>query len=514
MMKKNHGGRIMKLTEMLDYPYITIQCHDNPDPDAIASGFAIWTFLQGKGCHVRLIYGGVKPMTKANLILMCQLLSIQMEHVTTQEQFGRCDLLVVVDAQYGAGNVTKFECDNVWVIDHHQEPNRLPSNVQKSLIRPNIGSCATILWDLLLKSDYPVNKNIPLGTALYYGLASDTKHFSEVYHPLDKDLRDMVAFNNSTITRLYNTNLSVNELTIAGDALNDFVTNASHRYAYTNVAPCDPNILGIVSDMLIQVDCVDSCVAFSDTGIGYKLSVRSSVAEIRADELARYLCSDIGSGGGHKTKAGGFISKNLYNGKHPGINFDEYIDSRMTEYHTSSTIMHTDKDRVDTSLMKKYIKSKVVLGVAFAKDFLPTGMPLLIRTLEGDIDIVAADDTCLMVGIKGEVYPITMQKFNRTYSLADMERDEETEYQPRITNRKTGDSYPLMPFLNTCVPKQAMPIFAKRLEKRLKIFTAWDSENYYLGDVGDYLAVRIDDPSDYYIIEGDVFERTYSAFAD
>lgn len=43
----------------------------------------------------------------------------------------------------------------------------------------------------------------------------------------------------------------------------------------------------------------------------------------------------------------------------------------------------------------------------------------------------------------------------------------------------------------------------------MKVFTAWDEEKYMLGKEGDYLAVRMDDLHDIYIIEKSIFQRTY-----
>ena len=35
----------MKLAELEKYNPITIQCHDNPDADALASGFGLYSYL-------------------------------------------------------------------------------------------------------------------------------------------------------------------------------------------------------------------------------------------------------------------------------------------------------------------------------------------------------------------------------------------------------------------------------------------------------------------------------------
>ena len=39
----------MYLNELDQYDSITIQAHDNPDADAIASGYALYVYFQAKG---------------------------------------------------------------------------------------------------------------------------------------------------------------------------------------------------------------------------------------------------------------------------------------------------------------------------------------------------------------------------------------------------------------------------------------------------------------------------------
>ena len=39
-------SREMMLDELLGYDRVTIQCHDNPDADAIASGFGLYCFFR------------------------------------------------------------------------------------------------------------------------------------------------------------------------------------------------------------------------------------------------------------------------------------------------------------------------------------------------------------------------------------------------------------------------------------------------------------------------------------
>ena len=96
----------MKLEQLLLFEHIVIQCHDNPDADAIASGYGILAWLQEQGKSPRLIYGGKQPIRKKNLVLMVNCLDIPIEHV--QELSEEPDLLLLVDCQYGEQNVQPF----------------------------------------------------------------------------------------------------------------------------------------------------------------------------------------------------------------------------------------------------------------------------------------------------------------------------------------------------------------------------------------------------------------------
>ena len=62
----------MKLSDLLVFNEIVIQCHDNPDADAIASGFALYSFFKAKGKTVRQIYSGNFKISKRNLKFMVE----------------------------------------------------------------------------------------------------------------------------------------------------------------------------------------------------------------------------------------------------------------------------------------------------------------------------------------------------------------------------------------------------------------------------------------------------------
>lgn len=298
----------MKLRDLLDFNNITIQCHDNPDADAIASGYAVYTYLKEQGKNVRLVYGGRNVIRKSNLVTMIRELDIPVEHVRNMENEEPAELLLTVDCQYGEGNVSLYPAQTVAVIDHHRVERKLPA---LSRVDSSLGACSTLVWLMLQEEGVELNTSEDLATALYYGLYTDTGNFDSLYHEKDIQLKEEASFDYGLITRLKNANISIEELEVAGAALLRCDYNEQYRFAVVKAGPCDPNVLGLISDMVLEVDAIDVCVVFNIQQNGVKLSVRSCDENIRANELAAKLCDGIGSGGGHDMKAGGFMQMGL-----------------------------------------------------------------------------------------------------------------------------------------------------------------------------------------------------------
>lgn len=507
----------LSLKDLLEYDDIVIQCHDNPDADALASGFALRWYFKQMGKDVPFVYGGRFEVSKINLILMIEHLNIEVEHVT---KIHKPELLITVDCQYGQSNVTHFEAGQVAVIDHHQVRGAMP---EMSEIRSNYGSCSTIIYKMLLDEGIDINKipgsdekveHTPVATALYYGLMTDTGGFAEVVHPADRDLRDLAKYSLVDITLFKNSNYSREELDIAANALKNAIYNNQYRFGIIASPPCDPNILGLISDMFMEVDSIGSCMVYCVRPDGVKFSVRSCVKETKADELAAFIASGYGGGGGHLEKAGGFMQREKL--ENSGVEYDdleifEFMQNAMLRYFKESTIIVAGQHKEDLSLCSFYRKQPVPCGFVRATDLAPVNTRIKIRTLEGDIDREIEADDIIIIGVDGEIYPIKQKKFDTSYIINDTPYvyPHPTDYPPVVINNATCEQIPILPLAKSCTATGETGIYARKLEKRYKVFTAWDPDKYYLGKEGDYLAVREDDLSDFYIIAANIFVKTY-----
>ena len=211
------------LTPFLDRKNIVIQCHNYPDADAIGSAFALYRFFTAKGVDCRIVYGGSAAISKINLRLFVEKLHIPVEHIS--EEFWVDGLLITVDCQYLSSNIVHFPADEVLMIDHHRQGENIDKIrnsgiVCYSCIKEHYGSCASVIYQLLQKSDFA--PDLSMSTALYYGLYMDTNEFSEVRHPADRETRDELIFDDGIFTLLKNSNLSPKELKQAGASMQNF----------------------------------------------------------------------------------------------------------------------------------------------------------------------------------------------------------------------------------------------------------------------------------------------------
>ena len=508
----------MKLSQLLEFNNIIVQCHNNPDADALAAGLAVVKYLKSHKKNVKFVYGGNFEIAKSNLKLMLADLDIKIHHVRYQEQLSELldidadenpDVIITVDSQYGEGNIQKFIAKNIAIIDHHQVSSFLP---ELSEVRSYQASCATVVWDMLRAENYPVEADIKLSTALYYGLMTDSNNFSELHHPLDMDMRDELNYSASQITKFKNSNISQEELRIAGIALLGSEYYSENHYSIVKSDPCDPNVLGIISDMLLEVEDVDCCLVYSIHEGGIKISVRSCVREVKADELARFICAGVGDGGGHLIKAGGSIRRRLLELQeldYTAPTIQQFFRERMHEYFLNNEIIYADKYQADISSMVKYRKKRLHVGFVKATDVMPASTKTIVRTLEGDVELDISDDTIIAIGIQGEVYPMSLKDFEKKYQVEDTEYVYPGEYAPTIKDVINGVSKDILPYAHSCVSVGTSEIYAKEITTRTKVFTKWDPEHYYLGKPGDYMAVSATDTSDVYIIERDIFGKTY-----
>lgn len=499
------------LEQLLAHEHVAIQCHDNPDADSIASAFGLYSYFKAQGKRVVMFHGGRNPVSKPNLVKMLALLHIPLEHFPEERAWP--GLLITADCQYGAGNVAPMSADEVAVIDHHIMERKPPGLYD---IRPFLGSCSTLVWTLLRRAGF--EPDTALSTALYYGLFTDTGGLSEVRHPLDRDLRDSLAVSGRIMRILKNSNLSREDLALASTALNEFNFYEQGRFALVSSKTGDPNILGFISDLIMQVDDVDIGVVYSLIGDGVKYSVRTVVPEYKASEIAAWFAvNNLGSGGGHADKAGGWLSLQKFEAAYPGLGLESFFSGRLAEYLAAYTVLDVNRPGLNAwsvaNLEEAALYEKLPVSLAYVPcaELLQgrKSASLHIRMLEGDINIEADESTYLMIGLEGEVYPISRYKFESSYTDSGLDVIMNFEYPPAVLLKDKGERVELYRLARSCRSREGGEALAAPLERGVKLFTRWDSESYIKGEAGDWLIWTEGDPLDMYIVTARMFTRLY-----
>lgn len=493
----------MKLSILEQFNQIVIQVHDNPDADAIGSGYALYKYFQEKGKDVRLIYGGSMKMQKSNMLLMVKELKIPVEYVRTLE---KPELLLTVDCQYGEGNVQHFEAEHIAMIDHHNTGRHSDDMTE---IRSNLVSCATVCYDMLKAEGFDINEDITVSTALYYGLYMDSNELAEIRHPLDWDMIDFLRIDRPLISRLTHANFTLQEMETAGIAMIRHNYDENRRLSIIRSKPCDPNILGIIGDFVLQVDCIDVSVVFNECPNGYKLSVRSCVADVAANDMAEFLTQNIGNGGGHLDKAGGFINIHKFEELYDDMTIEGYFFNRIDQYYDSYDTIYARDGIGDKSEFRLYRKLPYTYGYVRTTDIFKEGTDCKIRTYEGDVFVTASEDTYLMIGYYGEVYPLEREVFEKKYQAKEEAFEKEFEYPPSARCMTDDSLYELLPYARQCVCVDNTTVYAKHLENPTKVFSKRNHEKYMYGNSDDYICFTSEDEEDIYLVKQEVFDKTY-----
>ncbi len=159
--------------------------------------------------------------------------------------------------------------------------------------------------------------------------------------------------------------------------------------------------------------------------------------------------------------------------------------------------------------MKLFVRKKIMTGYVRLSDILPLGTPVTIRTIEGDTTLNVLEGIYILIGYKGDIRVMNEWEFKREYVEIEGRYSLETEYIPTLKNRLNGKSENLIKHAFRCISSGRHQIYARRLEKSVKVFPKTDDAKYTKGNPGDYIAVNKEDEKDIFVIEKDMFSVLY-----
>ncbi len=278
-----------------DADRVLIMLHNDPDPDALASGLALRNLL--RRTKTTAIIGAMQGVTRPENLRMANMLDIHVEQVTAASlrQFER---IATVDVQphYFGGLLDRADL----VIDHHPEQPGY-SAVFKD-IRADYGSTSTILTEHLRAVD--VNISERTATAMLYAIKSDTLFFARHTNRVDLEAFTFLypLADAALIRKMEGAEITLERL--------DYVTRASQGgimkdqvfSAFVGEAPRE-DFIPYTADFFLQLEDVKWTIVAGVVNGSLIVSVRNLGYSRNAGEFVKRWFADIGSAGGHRAMA-------------------------------------------------------------------------------------------------------------------------------------------------------------------------------------------------------------------
>lgn len=300
MTEKNNPPDYSAFTNIIketDQGSVAIICHDQPDPDCLASAMAVKVIAEHFGKTATIYYGGELGHTQNRI--MVNVLDINAYKLDSEDdedaKNATCSylsnsLIVLVDtSHFGSENcqgITSFvdkETEPDMVIDHHD----LNQKRTCPYLRKTYGSCSTILYEMLLQLDISISRI--LATALYLGINTDTSDLkgegaTEEDHSAYESLKEKIDL--EKYLKVFNYPKPSALLDLRKRAYKDIHT--TNTLAVANVGIITPQQRSLVAELceeILEIESIETAVVMAIVDEGLKTN-KSLVASFRSSLLA------------------------------------------------------------------------------------------------------------------------------------------------------------------------------------------------------------------------------------
>ena len=285
---------------------VLILTHDNPDPDALASGKAFATLLKSAwNIPSRMVYSGLILRTENRALL--NLLTPEWEHNDILTDLELYSAIALVDTQPGAGNnrLSPTQPPDI-VLDHHHPFRETLGEVPFADVQPEIGATVTLLDQYMEAAG--VVPDSDLATAMFYALKTDTLGLSRGASLADNIVyfKLLALIDHVKLTNIEQTGLPQTYFRAFSQGL-----HAAQVYTHSVVADLGnmyrPDLASEMADILIRLDEARAVLCFGLYEQTLHLSIRTEPRGQDAGLLIQRVIVASGKAGGHGTMAGGQI---------------------------------------------------------------------------------------------------------------------------------------------------------------------------------------------------------------
>jgi nanoRNase/pAp phosphatase (c-di-AMP/oligoRNAs hydrolase) len=295
--------RLRRVLRSLSGP-LAVVAHDNPDPDAIASAFALARIAETAGIEAEVCYYG--EINHQENRAFVNLLDYDLTTLDPDSDLDRFGSFALVDhSRPGVNDGLPPETAVSVVIDHH--PPREPVEAEFVDLRSNVGATSTLLTGYL--RDLGIEPDRGLATGLLFGIRVDTDDFSREVDPEDfRAAAYLLSYaDTATLERIESPSMG-------SETMDAIATAIGNREVRDDVlvtclgAVSDRDALAQAADRLLDLQGIAVTFVFGFTGTDEEsvvyASARARGTDLDLGEALRDAFGQVGSAGGHADMAG------------------------------------------------------------------------------------------------------------------------------------------------------------------------------------------------------------------
>ena len=300
-----HARRLVKfLTEKgKSLSPLTILTHDHPDPDSLASAWALAHLAQHLGkIRSRIVYGGM--IGRAENRMMAERLLVPARALRKGELAG-VENLALVDTQppFKNNRCPPRRIPDL-IVDHH--PRHPDTQAGLALIDETVGATTTILVEALVAAGLRVPGR--LATGIVYGIGSETQNLGREATPRDMDAYQIYwpKAHMKTLWRIsYPQRSEEFFATLARGVREAFIVGRVVGVHLGSVQT--PDSVAQIADFLMTLEKARWSIVTARYSGRLHVSLRSNDPGAGAGRLLKRLLGGGNRGGGHGMIAGGSL---------------------------------------------------------------------------------------------------------------------------------------------------------------------------------------------------------------
>ncbi|WP_049897419.1 DHH family phosphoesterase [Halorubrum distributum] len=304
-------GRPQELRSMLrESSEINIVCHNNPDPDCLASALALGRIAATAGIDERHIFYSGDISHQQNRAFV-NLLDVDLKPFDTAEVEDRPpdSLLAFVDHSIpGRNNTVPPDTPVDIVIDHHPAGDIDARFVDH---REKLGAAATILTEYVRALEVDLDSD--LATALLFAIRSDTLDFLRGATNVEYEAAGYLHDHGDPelLRKLSSPSVSGGTIDAISTAIDNRRTNGAVLITHVG-RTTERDSLPQAVDYLVRLEGVRTAIVFGLVKESIQISARSPDPRVHVGDVLNNAFGDVGSGGGHHDMAGGEIPLGLF----------------------------------------------------------------------------------------------------------------------------------------------------------------------------------------------------------